>query len=287
MHEDLNFSSATPLHVAAVAGQPEIVRLLIEAGKDINGYINFRNHRSYHNALSLGLGENPNQEVAKLLIQAGADVNAFNLFNKTPLHTVAAMHEDVMMSVNIATALINAGANLDPKTSRLNTFSFRVGYTPLHTAASVNHIEMVKLLIKHGANINSKDEADNSPLHLATYHGHGKMAKLLIESGAYIHSRNYNDNLPIQMAAHAGLPEVIQQLIEAGSPINAQDQVGDTPLHDAALQGQVEAAQVLIEAGADVNATNNAGKTPLDLAEQQGHGSLAEALKAAGGQRGG
>ena len=287
MHEDLNFSSATPLHVAAVAGQPEIVRLLIEAGKDINGYINFRNHRNYHNALSLGLKENPNQEVAKLLIQAGADVNAFNFSNKTPLHTVAAMHEDVTMSVNIATALINAGANLNPKVSRSNSLSFHVGYTPLHTAASVNHIEMVKLLIKHGANINSKDEADNSPLHWAIYNGHGKLANLLIESGAYIHSRNYNDNLPIQVAAHAGLPEVIQQLIEAGSPINAQDQVGDTPLHDAALQGQVEAAQVLIEAGADVNATNNAGKTPLHLAEEQGHDSLAEALKAAGGQRGG
>lgn len=286
MHEDLSFSRATPLHVAAVAGQPEIVRLLIEAGKDINGYINFRNHRSYHNALSLGLEENPNQEVAKLLIQAGADVNAFNLFDKTPLHTVAAMHEDVTMSVNIATVLINAGANLNPKTSRLNSFSFRVGYTPLHTAASVNHIEMVKLLIRHGANINSKDKADNSPLHLAIYNGHGKLAKLLIESGAYIHSRNYNGNLPIQMAAHAGLPEVIQQLIEAGSPINAQDQVGDTPLHDAALQGQVEAAQVLLGAGADVNATNNAGKTPLDLAEQQGHGSLTEVLKAASGQQG-
>ena len=286
MHEDLNFSSATPLHVAAMAGRPEIVRLLIEAGKDINGYLDFRNHRNYHTALSLALEENPNQEVAKLLIQAGADVNAVNWREKTPLHTVAAMNEEVMMSVNIATDLINAGANLNPKTSRLNSLSFHVGYTSLHTAASVNHIEMVKLLIKHGANINSKDESDNSPLHMAIYGGHGKLAKLLIESGAYIHSRNYNDNLPIQMAAHAGLPEVIQQLIEAGSPINAQDQVGDTPLHDAALQGQVEAAQVLLGAGADVNATNNAGKTPLDLAEQQGHDSLTEILKAAGGQQG-
>ena len=286
MHRSLNFSNATPLHVAAMAGRPEIVRLLIEAGKDINGYLDFRNHRNYHNALSLGLEENPNQEVAKLLIQAGAEVNAVNGLEETPLHTVATMHEDVTMSINIATALINAGANLNSKTSRLSSFSFRVGYTPLHTAASVNHIEMVKLLIKHGANINSKDEADNSPLHLAIYNGHGKLAKLLIESGAYIHSRNYNDNLPIQMAAYAGLPEVIQQLIEAGSPINAQDQVGDTPLHDAALQGQEEAAQVLLEAGADVNATNNAGKTPLDLAERQGHDSLTEILKAAGGQQG-
>ncbi len=286
MHRSLNFSNATPLHVAAMAGRPEIVRLLIEAGKDINGYLDFRNHRNYHTALSLALKENPNQEVAKLLIQAGADVNAVNGLEETPLHTVAAMNEDVMMSVNIATALINAGANLNSKISRSNTFSWCLDCTPLHMAASVNHIQMVKLLIKHGANINSKDEADNSPLHMAIYGGHGKLAKLLIESGAYVHSRNYNGNLPVQVAAHAGLPDLIKLLIEAGSPVNVQDRVGDTPLHDAALQGHVEAARVLVGAGAAVNAKNNRGRTPLDLAEQNDHERLAEVLKAAGGQQG-
>ena len=291
IHRNLTLSNSNPLHVAALAGQAEIVKLLIEAGKDINGYLNFRNHRNYNNALTLALSENPNQEVAKLLIQAGADVNAPKVlgaaFVDTPLHIVAAMVEEATMSVNIAKALINAGANLNPQLGRPNTFAFGVGRTPLHTASSVNHIEMARLLIKHGANVNAKDESDNSPLHLAIYEGHGKLAKLLIESGAYVDSRNYNGNLPIQVAAFAGLPEVIKLLIEAGSPVNDQDQVGDTPLHDAALQGQVEAAQVLLEAGADVNIKNNAGKTPLDLARQHGHGNVAAVLQAAGGSASG
>ena len=291
MHRSLTLSNSNPLHVAALAGQPEIVGLLIESGQDINGYLDFRNHRDAHNALSLALRNNPNEEVAELLIQAGVDVNAPHQvgsgFRDTPLHTVAAMGEEITMSVNIAKALINAGANLNAKLGQPNTLALGVGRTPLHQAASVNHIAMVKLLLENGASVNVKDDFDNSPLHLAIHEGHGKLAKLLIESGAYIHSRNDNGNLPVQVAAFAGLPDVITLLIDAGSPINAQDQAGDTPLHDAAAQGHVEAAQVLVGAGADVNATNNAGETPLDLAEQGGHGSVAEVLKAAGGQQGG
>ena len=289
MHGNLIFSISNPLHVAALAGQPEIVRLLIEAGKDINGYLNSRNHRNAHNALSLSLQLNPNQEVATLLIQAGIDVNAPHQigigFQDTPLHIVAAMHEKPAMSVNIASALISAGANLNPQLGKPNTLVFGAGRTPLHTAASVNHIAMARLLLKHGANVNAKDDSDNSPLHLAIYEGHGELAKLLIESGAYVHAKNYNGNLPIQIAAFAGLPEVITLLIAAGSPVNGQDQVGDTPLHDAALQGQAETARVLIQAGADVNTTNNAGKTPLDLARQHGHGRLVDMLQAAAAQQ--
>ena len=276
-------SNSSPLHVAALAGQPDIVGLLVEAGKDVNGYLDFRNHRNTHTALALALIENPNEAVAMLLIQAGANVNAADHGGTTPLHTVAAMHENPVMSVNIAEALINAGATINSQTVRTNTFSSR-GSTPLHTAASANHVEIARLLIQRGARVNVKDDSDNAPLHLAIHGGHGELAKLLIESGAYIHSRNYNGNLPIQVAASAGLPDVITQLIAAGSPVNAQDQVGDTPLHDAALQGQVEAAQVLIGAGADVNATNKEGKTPLDLAVQYEHGRVAAVLKAAGGQ---
>ena len=281
---DLTFSNSSPLHVAALAGRADVVALLVEAGKGVNGYLDFRNHRNTHTALSLALIENPNEAVAMLLIQAGANVNAADHGGTTPLHTVAAMHENPAMSVNIAAALINAGANINPQTVRTNTLSLGSGRTPLHTAASANHMEMARLLIQHGARVNVKDDSDNAPLHLAIHGGHGKLAELLMESGAYIHSRNYNGNLPIQVAAFAGLPDVITQLIAAGSPVNAQDQVGDTPLHDAALQGQVEAAQVLIGAGADVNATNKEGKTPLDLAVQHEHGRVAAVLKAAAGQ---
>lgn len=80
---------------------------------------------------------------------------------------VAGMPERETMSVNIAEALINAGANIDVEVRPATTFGFGVYGTPLHKAASVNHIETVKLLLKHGANVDAEDDSDNSPLHLA------------------------------------------------------------------------------------------------------------------------
>ncbi|MCY4173388.1 MAG: ankyrin repeat domain-containing protein [Cyanobacteria bacterium MAG CAR3_bin_5] len=282
----VEFGNTNPLHVAAMAGQAEIVELLVEAGKHINGYPDFRTHRNLNTALTLALRESPNEKVARLLIQAGADVNAPVRWNAgpgdTPLLMVAGMGEHAIMSVNIAEALINAGANIGVSAHPITSLALGSYGTPLHKAASVNHVEMVELLLQHGADINAEDRSENSPLHLAIYAGHGDLARLLIEAGADVQARNHAGNTPVQMAAFAGLPEVIKLLVDAGSPVNLQDQVGDTPLHDAVLQGQAEAARVLLEAGADVNAANNAGHTPLELARQQGHENVAAVLQAAG-----
>ncbi|MCY3653498.1 MAG: ankyrin repeat domain-containing protein [Cyanobacteria bacterium MAG IRC1_bin_28] len=281
------FGNTNPLHVAAQAAQAEIVELLVEAGKHINGYLDFRTHRNHNTALTLALRENPNEEVARLLIQAGADVNAPVIWQSalgdTPLLMVAGMGKRATMSVNIAEALINAGANIGVAARPTTSFALGSYGTPLHRAASVTHVELVKLLLRHGANVDAEDSSDNSPLHLAIHAGHGDLARLLIEAGADVQARNHAGNTPVQVAAFAGLPEVIKLLVEAGSPVNLQDQVGDTPLHDAALQGRVEAARALLDAGADIHATNNAGQTPLDLARQNGHESVVAVLQAAGG----
>jgi len=279
------FGHTNPLHVAALAAQAEIVELLVEAGKHINGYPDFRTHRQHNTALTLALSENLNEEVARLLIQAGADVNAPKQWTAgpgdTPLLMVAGMGERATMSVNIAEALVNAGANVGVSSRPTTSFALGSYGTPLHRAASANHVEMVKLLLRHGANVDAEDNSENSPLHRAIYSGHGEVARLLIEAGADAQARNHAGNTPVQMAAFAGLPEVIKLLVEAGSPVNLQDQVEDTPLHDAALKGQVEAARALLAAGADVHARNNVGHTPLGLARLQGHENVAAVLKAA------
>jgi ankyrin repeat protein len=45
-------------------------------------------------------------------------------------------------------------------------------FTPLHLAANKGHIEVVKLLIEHGAYVNAKNNNGWAPLHEAAYNGH-------------------------------------------------------------------------------------------------------------------
>jgi len=60
----------------------------------------------------------------------------------------------------------------------------RDGKTPLHNAASEGHLEVVKLLLERGADPNVKDDDGNTPLHNAAWRGHLEVVKLLLEHGA-------------------------------------------------------------------------------------------------------
>ncbi len=58
--------------------------------------------------------------------------------------------------------------------------------TPLHVALDMGHVDIARLLLKHGADMNSRDNSRNTPLHLASEYGHLETVRLLVERGANI-----------------------------------------------------------------------------------------------------
>ena len=89
-----------------------------------------------------------------------------------------------------------------------------------------------------------------------------------INDGANINARNEDQESPLMLAAWGNSdPKVITALVKAGAEINAKDKVGDAPLMFAAISNSnPEIVKALVEAGAEVNAKNDKGSTPLILA---------------------
>ena len=74
--------------------------------------------------------------------------------------------------------------------------------TPLHISVQEGHMNVIKLLLAHGADINSLAADNSTPLHIALQQGHLEIAKLLLNSGAEVNSQEQSGLTPLHLAAY-------------------------------------------------------------------------------------
>lgn len=176
-------------------------------------------------------------------------------------------------------------------------FGYEVGedVTPLWCAAAWCKFELVKLLTKHGANINHRSKVGSSPLLVACRYFHSNRArqvllgkpdmplqldlvKFLLESGANLNEAGHQGDTPLTAAALSGFkdPSLVAYLLEKGADPNARNAHGFTALHLAAHKGCLESVKVLIKNGAQLGAGDTGGITPLQLACCECHDDVVE-----------
>jgi len=120
------------------------------------------------------------------------------------------------------------------------------GYTRLYYAITLSPKSVVELLIKNGADINLQDNNNNTPLHIALLLEKLDVAKLLIKNKAKINEKNKYDQTPLNLAASKGHQTIAITLIKKGANIQTQDKLGNSPLHWAAKTNQIRLVKKII-----------------------------------------
>ena len=157
-------------------------------------------------------------------------------------------------------------------------------------AARDGAAEVVRALVKDGADVSAARGDGMTALHFAAERGHADVAAALIDAGAAVDAgTRIGRYAPLHLAARGGHGPVVALLLEAGAAANAATtNSGVTALHlaAAAVDGR-SAVAALLDHGADPNAREgSAGQTPLMFAAAANRPAAAAALLEAGADPG-
>lgn len=230
--EHRNVSDYTPLSLAASGGYVNIIRLLLNHGAEINS----------RTGSKLGISPlmlaamNGHTAAVKLLLDMGSDINAQIETNRNTALTLACFqgrHEVVSL-------LLDRKANVEHRA--------KTGLTPLMEAASGGYIEVGRVLLDKGADVNATPvpSSRDTALTIAADKGHLKFVDLLLTRGAAVEVKNKKGNSPLWLAANGGHLSVVKILKNHNADIDSQDNRRVSCLMAAFRKGHTKVVEFMV-----------------------------------------
>ncbi|KAK7495366.1 hypothetical protein BaRGS_00013305 [Batillaria attramentaria] len=243
----------TPLHTASCYGFKYVLDELLRAGaevdaKDVNGMT------PLHWACKSG-----KLESIQMLLKWEADINAKAKDGTTPLHVACQYGQEKVMKI----LLQRPNCNIEEKDKK--------GMTALRWACEKKMGSLAKILIAHGANVNTRREDDTTPLHAICQNGEEPMMQTL-------QSAKPESKLDVADTTGKTARHVAERLLHHGAKVNARDQNDWTPLHYACREGRDDIVTLLFEHKADLKAITRDGLKPKDLAKRRHQTKTVELL---------
>jgi ankyrin repeat protein len=174
---------------AKYSGRNDIAALLLEKGVELDVFA----------ACMAGA----NDRALELIRENPELANAYSHDGWTPLHLACFFGHP-----GVAKALIAAGADVHALSRN------PMQNTPLHAAAAGRNTEAVRILLEHGAEVNSRQHGGWTALHAASQNGDVEMARLLIAGGADVKMRADNQQNATDLALGKGHQAVVELLDE-------------------------------------------------------------------------
>ncbi|KAJ7638004.1 ankyrin repeat-containing domain protein, partial [Mycena polygramma] len=154
----------------------------------------------------------------------------------------------------------------------------RHALSPLYLCSAMAYIEGVRLLLEHGADMNTVGGRFGSALQGAASKGHVDIVRILLEKGADVNTVGGEYGSALQGAAANGDVDIAHILLEKGADVNAAGGKYGSALLCAAREGHADIARVLLEKGANMNAVDREGDSALQVAASRGHLDIVRVL---------
>jgi ankyrin repeat protein/uncharacterized protein YwqG len=138
--------------------------------------------------------------------------------------------------------------------------------SPLSLAIGLSRIYAIEPLIQAGARIEGKN-LFQPPIFFATHDEHAEVLALMLRLGADPNSKGEYGQSALMNVVLSDAPKLVKLLLEAGADPNFRDRSQRTVLHRAAEHSNLKTVQCLVAGGAFVDLLDASGRTPAETTE--------------------
>lgn len=149
--------------------------------------------------------------------------------------------------------------------------------TPLWCAAVSGKMNVIKCLVETGANVNAASDSGSTPVRSACFMTHLEIVRYLVEHGADILKPNYNGGTCLINSIQSA--PLCQFLLEHGAQVNVRDIQNKTALHYAIQEHRCETTALLLDHGADPHARSRLNDDAMRTACIKGAQAIFDLLR--------